>query len=165
MPKISAKLKWGHPCGGSKGRLGRLNASAVTENWRLSTQNTVNLVWSQVDHTEHPSHLFAARLLWCSMSRGFVSDSWSLYVMMLWLLWLIAIVPPTQLNHVVMHYIENLLLGIMCIWMPLLQQQEFVLRPFVRVNPGEPVPEEIFTHPPSWLSSNLHQLLPSTTIP
>ena len=29
--------------------------------------------------------------------------------------------------------------------------------------PGELVPEETFTHPPSWLSSNPHQLLPSTT--
>jgi len=29
---------------------------------------------------------------------------------------------------------------------------------------GEPVPEETLTHPPSWLSSNLYQLLPSTTI-
>jgi len=39
-----------------------------------------------------------------------------------------------------------------------------VLRPFVRDYPGEPVPEETFTHPPSWSSSKLHQLLPSTTI-
>ena len=30
--------------------------------------------------------------------------------------------------------------------------------------PGEPVPEETLTHPPSWSSSNLYQLLPSTTI-
>jgi len=30
--------------------------------------------------------------------------------------------------------------------------------------PGEPVPEETFTHPPSWSSSNLYQLLPSTMI-
>ena len=36
-----------------------------------------------------------------------------------------------------------------------------VLRPFV--GPGEPVPEETFTHPPSW-SSSFYQLLPSTTI-
>jgi len=40
-----------------------------------------------------------------------------------------------------------------------------VLWPFVRDYPGEPVPEETLTHPPSWSSSNLHQLLPSTTIP
>jgi len=31
-----------------------------------------------------------------------------------------------------------------------------VLRPFVRVYPGEPVPEERFTNPPSWSSSNLY---------
>ena len=30
--------------------------------------------------------------------------------------------------------------------------------------PGEPVPEETFTHPASWSSSNLYQLLPPTTI-
>jgi len=30
--------------------------------------------------------------------------------------------------------------------------------------PGEPVPKETFTHPPSWSSSNLYQLLPSTTM-
>ena len=30
--------------------------------------------------------------------------------------------------------------------------------------PGKPVPEESFTHPPSWSSSNLYQLLPSITI-
>ena len=39
-----------------------------------------------------------------------------------------------------------------------------VLRPFVRDYPGELVPEETFTHPPYWSSSNLYQLLPSTTI-
>ena len=39
-----------------------------------------------------------------------------------------------------------------------------ILRPFVRDHPGEPVPEETLTHPPSWSSSNLYQLLPSTTI-
>ena len=39
-----------------------------------------------------------------------------------------------------------------------------VLRPFVRDYPGEPVPEETFTHPPSWSSSSLYQLLPFTTI-
>jgi len=38
-----------------------------------------------------------------------------------------------------------------------------VLRPFVWDYPGEPVPEETLAHPPSW-SSNLYQLLPSTTI-
>ena len=39
-----------------------------------------------------------------------------------------------------------------------------VLRPFVWDYPGEPIPEETLTHPPSWSSSNLYQLLPSTTI-
>jgi len=39
-----------------------------------------------------------------------------------------------------------------------------VLRPFVRDYPGESVPEETLTHPPSWSSSNLYQLLPSTMI-
>jgi len=39
-----------------------------------------------------------------------------------------------------------------------------VLRPFVWDYAGEPVPEETFTHPPSWSSFNLYQLLPSTTI-
>ena len=36
-----------------------------------------------------------------------------------------------------------------------------VLRPFVRDYPGEPVPEETLTHPPSWSSSNL---LPASSI-
>jgi len=44
------------------------------------------------------------------------------------------------------------------------QQTTTVLRPFVWDYPGEPVPEETLTHPPSWSSSNLYQLLPSTTI-
>ena len=39
-----------------------------------------------------------------------------------------------------------------------------VLQSFVRDYPGEPVPEEILAHPPSWSSSNLYQLLPSITI-
>ena len=39
-----------------------------------------------------------------------------------------------------------------------------ILRPFVQDYPGELVPEDILTHPPSWSSSNLYQLLPSTTI-
>jgi len=36
--------------------------------------NVVNLVWSQVYHTERPP-LFAARLLWCNAPRGVISDS------------------------------------------------------------------------------------------
>jgi len=39
-----------------------------------------------------------------------------------------------------------------------------ILRPFVRDYSGELVPEETLTHPPSWSSSNLYQLLPTTTI-
>ena len=39
-----------------------------------------------------------------------------------------------------------------------------VLRPFDWDYPGEPVQEETLTHPPSWSSSKLYQLLPSTTI-
>ena len=39
-----------------------------------------------------------------------------------------------------------------------------VLWPFVWNYPGEPVPEETLTHPPSWSSPNLYHLLPSTTI-
>jgi len=39
-----------------------------------------------------------------------------------------------------------------------------VLRPFVWDYPGEPVPEKTLSHPPSWSSSNLYQLLPSTKI-
>ena len=35
---------------------------------------------------------------------------------------------------------------------------------FVRDYPGDPVPEETLTHPPSWSSCNLYQLLPSITI-
>jgi len=39
-----------------------------------------------------------------------------------------------------------------------------IIRPFVRDYPGELVREETFTHPASWSSSKLYQLLPSTTI-
>jgi len=39
-----------------------------------------------------------------------------------------------------------------------------ILWPFVRDYPGELVPEETLTHPPSWSSPNLYQLLPSTMI-
>ena len=39
-----------------------------------------------------------------------------------------------------------------------------ILRPVDWDYPGEPVPEETLTHPPTWSSSNLYQLLPSTTI-
>jgi len=78
MPKIWAKLKQGHSNGGAKCRWGRLNTGAVAENWRLSMRSIINLAWSQVYHTERPSYVFAARSPWCSTSRGFVSDRWSL---------------------------------------------------------------------------------------
>jgi len=35
----------------------RLNAGAVADNWRLSTRSVVNLVRSQVYHTERPRYL------------------------------------------------------------------------------------------------------------
>ena len=41
---------------------------------------------------------------------------------------------------------------------------KIVLRPFVWDYPGESVPEETLTHPPSWSSFNLYQLLPFTTM-
>jgi len=61
--------------GGAKCKWDRLNEAEVAENGRLSTQNVVNLARSQVYNTERPR----ARWPWCSASRGFVSDSWSLY--------------------------------------------------------------------------------------
>jgi len=67
------------PNWGAKCRWGRLNADALAENWRLSTDSVVNLVRSQVYHTERPPDLFAARSPWCSASRRFVSNSWSLF--------------------------------------------------------------------------------------
>ena len=66
------------PNGGTKCRWGRLNAVAVPENWRLSMQSVVNLVRSQVCHTEQPRYLLTTHLPWCSTSRGFLRDSWSL---------------------------------------------------------------------------------------
>ena len=57
----------------------RLNA-----NWRLPTRTYVNLVRSKVYHVERPPYLFAARSPWCSASRGFVSDSWSLFKQTSW---------------------------------------------------------------------------------
>jgi len=64
MPKISSKLKQGHPQRRRQMyRWGRLNAGAVAENWRLSTRSIANLARSQVYHTERPSYLFAARVV------------------------------------------------------------------------------------------------------
>jgi len=62
-----------------KGRWGRLNAGAVAEYWRLSTQSVVNLAWSQVYHTclQHVRRDAAHR-------AGFVSDRWSLFSWKIW---------------------------------------------------------------------------------
>ena len=49
-------------------------------------------------------------------------------------------------------------------WLEVCTTTTTILRPFFRDYPGEPVPEAAFTHPPSWSSSNLYQLLPCTTI-
>ena len=68
IPNRIAKCRWG-----------RLNAGVVAENLWLSTRSVVSLVRSQVYHTERPPYLFAACLPWSSTSRGFVSDSWSLF--------------------------------------------------------------------------------------
>jgi len=70
------------PDGGAKCRWGRLNADAVAANCRLSTRSVVNLVRSQVYHTERPPCLSAACSPWYSESRWFVSDSWSWLSMM-----------------------------------------------------------------------------------
>ena len=44
-------------------------------NSKMSTvASTVNLVWSQVYHSERPPHLFAARLQWCSASHRFINE-------------------------------------------------------------------------------------------
>jgi len=51
----------------------------VAANWQLLTGSVVDLARSQVYHTEGPRYLFAARSPWCSVSRGFVSDRWSLF--------------------------------------------------------------------------------------
>jgi len=58
----------------------QLDAGAVTADWRLSTRSVVNLGRSQVYHTERPPYLFAAYSPWCSASRVFVSNSWSLFI-------------------------------------------------------------------------------------
>jgi len=61
MPKISAKLKRGHPQRRRQMQMGWVNAGAAAANWRLSTRSVVNLARSQVYHTERPPYLFAAR--------------------------------------------------------------------------------------------------------
>ena len=60
----------------------RPNAGEVwCGSWKLATFDAKRcqlIAGSQVCHTERPRYLFAARSRWCSASRGFVSDSWSL---------------------------------------------------------------------------------------
>jgi len=60
MPKISPKLKRGHPSGGAECRWGRLNAGVVAENWRLLMGSVVSLAQSQVCHTECPCSLIVS---------------------------------------------------------------------------------------------------------
>jgi len=61
MPKISAKLRRGHPQRRRANAGGyRLNAGEVAESWRRSTRSAVNLALSHVYHSERPPYLFAA---------------------------------------------------------------------------------------------------------
>jgi len=53
VPKISTKLKRGHPNGDAKCRWSTLNAGKVAVNWRLLPRGVVNLDRSQVYDTEH----------------------------------------------------------------------------------------------------------------
>jgi len=52
------------------------NAGAVAANWLLLPRRVVNLVRSQVYHTERRPYLFAARFLSCSLSCEFIRE-WS----------------------------------------------------------------------------------------
>jgi len=56
-----------------KCRWGRLNANVVAENWRLSTWSVVNVVLSQVSHTEHPACLltFSCRRIFMKFCKGY----------------------------------------------------------------------------------------------
>jgi len=67
------KTQPGHPNEVAKCRWGRLNAGAVAENLRLSMRSVVNLVRSQLCHTERPRYLFAAR-------RAGLSETWLILV-------------------------------------------------------------------------------------
>jgi len=55
---------------------GGVKCNAVAANWLLLPRRVVNLVQSQVYHTERPTYLFAARFLSCSLSCEFISE-WS----------------------------------------------------------------------------------------
>jgi len=62
------------------GNLLQIDAGAAAANWRISTCSVVNLARSQIYNTERPPYLFAAHSPWCSVSREFVSDSWSSFI-------------------------------------------------------------------------------------
>ena len=75
VPKISAKLKQGHPQW--RHQMQVVYGKCRWGSWKLWTFEAKHCQLSSVASLSH-----RARLLWCSASRGFVSDSWSL----LWLL-------------------------------------------------------------------------------
>jgi len=75
--------------------------------------------------------------------------------------------PPLPDFHKVLRYMHITDMCLVLVWCKSVLNNTTtttVLRPFVRDYPGEPVPEETLTHPPSWSSSILNQLLPSATI-
>jgi len=91
MPKILAKLKRGHPqrrhqMQAEKVKIGNYLRITRYNSKTSAITSIVNLVQSQVCHTEHPP-LFAARLPWCSVLHGFVSDGWYLYWVLAWQTW------------------------------------------------------------------------------
>jgi len=82
MLKISAKFNRGHPQRRHQMQVeyvktGDFQQTTWYNSKTSTTTSIVNLVLSQVYHTEHPP-LFAASLPWCSTLRGFVSDNWYL---------------------------------------------------------------------------------------
>jgi len=73
MPKISVKLKRGHPQRRRQTQVGQVKIGDFRQITRYNSKtstvaNVVNLVQSQVYHTERPP-LFAVRLPWCSATR------------------------------------------------------------------------------------------------
>jgi len=81
MPKILTKLKRGYHQRRCQMQVRWVKINDFRQTTRTRKKSTVvsvvNLARSQVYHTERPS-LFAARLLWCTASCGFVIDSWCL---------------------------------------------------------------------------------------
>jgi len=83
IPKTSAKLKRGHSQRRRQMQVGYVRIGDFQQITRYNSKtptvaSVLNLVRSHVYHTERPP-LFAARMPWCSASRGFVSDSWYLF--------------------------------------------------------------------------------------